>query len=383
MSGKESGLPLGAGGQFDRRIPSIPTSRWVREDSVGQAHQLRESNTVCESDQAPHLPIDGQIKPGPPQMVSPNAQMDNYLPAGLQSGLPTMDSDSGVFSVDGTFFPDFIPDSLIPSLTRMSDLDPLPVLPQDSIHNVFDHNVDFDFDLTDLDYGLIDLFNSRGAVHHHHHHHAYNSDGATEHGDADSGIAIGAEAYHRSSLSAWKPAREDHAFADQENLSVPEAIDSPEANFRPDRQMVSERLSPSGRDRIFGLVLQTSQRTNLTRIMKSFPSTQLLDSLIQYYFESQCHDIDSWIHGPTFRMNDEAPDMLAALAAAGATRSTIPTIRKLGYALMEIVRLQLSDKVRWYLYLPAAKEYQLTLLTCSTRATIPPYAICAPRRRLR
>ncbi|KAH2517825.1 hypothetical protein KXV79_007860 [Aspergillus fumigatus] len=297
---------------------------------------------VCESDQAPHLPIDGQIKPGPPQMVSPNAQMDNYLPAGLQSGLPTMDSDSGVFSVDGTFFPDFIPDSLIPSLTRMSDLDPLPVLPQDSIHNVFDHNVDFDFDLTDLDYGLIDLFNSRGAVHHH--HHAYNSDGATEHGDADSGIAIGAEAYHRSSLSAWKPAREDHAFADQENLSVPEAIDSPEANFRPDRQMVSERLSPSGRDRIFGLVLQTSQRTNLTRIMKSFPSTQLLDSLIQYYFESQCHDIDSWIHGPTFRMNDEAPDMLAALAAAGATRSTIPTIRKLGYALMEIVRLQLSDK---------------------------------------
>lgn len=82
-------------------------------------------------------------------------------------------------------------------------------------------------------------------------------------------------------------------------------------------------------------------------------------------------------------MNDEAPDMLAALAAAGATRSTIPTIRKLGYALMEIVRLQLSDKVRWYLYLPAAKEYQLTLLTCSTRATIPPYAICAPRRRLR
>jgi hypothetical protein len=97
------------------------------------------------------------------------------------------------------------------------------------------------------------------------------------------------------------------------------------------------------------MVLQTSQRANLTRIMKSFPSTQLLDSLIQYYFESQSHHIDSWIHGPTFGMNDEPPDMLAALAAAGAARSTIPTIRRLGYALIEIVRLQVSVKVRWRL----------------------------------
>ncbi|GFF54579.1 hypothetical protein IFM58399_09858 [Aspergillus lentulus] len=313
----------------------------------------RPQRQASQSDQTPHLPadasqvhatfpppIDGQIDQYPNEMVSPNAEMNNHVPVGLQSGSSTDDRNSVVFSVDGTFFPDCILESLIPSLSRTSDLDPLPVLPQDYFHTELDHNVDFDFDLTDVDYGVIDLFNSRGAVH----HNAHNSDGANDCGDGDSGIAIGAEAYHRSSLSAWKPAHEDHAFADQVNLSVSEAIDSPEANFRPDRRILSERLSPSGRDLIFGMVLQTSQRANLTRIMKSFPSSQLLDSLIQYYFESQSYHIDSWIHGPTFRMKEEPPDILAALAAAGAARSTIPTSRRLGYALMEIVRLQMSVK---------------------------------------
>lgn len=248
------------------------------------------------------------------------------------------DQESGIFSVDGTFFPNFIPDSLISSLGRYNDpFDPSILIPEFTHYGALE-NPAYDFNLTDGDFGLIDLYNSRSFPPDRH------GNEPLDCFDADSGIGIGAEAYHRSSLSAWKPVHEDHAFDDHENLSVPQAIDSPEASAI-DRQILSERLSSSSRDLIFGLVLEISREANLTRIMKSFPSTELLDGLIQQYFEYQSHWVDSFIHGPTFRLNSEHASILAALASASAVRSPIPTIRKLGYALLEIVRLYMPIKV--------------------------------------
>lgn len=249
------------------------------------------------------------------------------------------DQESGIFSVDGTFFPNFIPDSLISSLTRYNDpFDPSNLIPEFTHYGALEIPA-LDFNLTDGDFGLIDMYNSRNFVPSSH------ECEPQDRFDADSGIGIGAEAYHRSSLSQWKPARADHAFDDHENLSVPHTIDSPEASVTSDRQILCERLSPSSRDLIFGLVLEISREANFSRIMKSFPSTELLDGLIQQYFEFQSHSVDSFIHGPTFRPNGEHASILAALAAASAVRSPIPTIRKLGYALLEIVRLYMPIKV--------------------------------------
>jgi hypothetical protein len=81
--------------------------------------------------------------------------------------------------------------------------------------------------------------------------------------------------------------------------------------------------------------------------MKSFPSTELLDGLIQQYFELQQHAVQTFIHMPTFKTNSEDPGILAGVAAAAAVCSPVPTIRKLGYALNEIVRLHLPSKVRF------------------------------------
>lgn len=279
------------------------------------------------------------------------------------------DHESGIFSVDGTFFPNFIPDSLISSLSRYNDpFDPSSVLPEFTHYAALEDSA-YDFNLTDGDFGLIDMYNARSFP--------PEIQGAEPHDryDADSGIGIGTEAYHRSSLSAWKPARQDRAFDDHENLSVPQAIDSPEAVAHPDRQILSERLSSSSRDLIFGLVLEISREADLSRIMKSFPSTELLDGLIQQFFEYQSHGVDSFIHGPTFRLNSEHASILAALAAGGAVRSPIPTIRKLGYALLEIVRLYMPIKV-------CESPSQLTqALTISSMKMITvPREICEPRR---
>ncbi|KAL4905121.1 hypothetical protein BDW74DRAFT_178127 [Aspergillus multicolor] len=326
----------------------------------GGAQDAEQQGSNDENDQdEEYSPLESQtFSPPNPDMnvqhlVTPDVQMDiDYLPPNpgpatiptydTQTVSPLVDHESGVFSVDGTFFPEFIPDSLV-SLSRPGELDPSAFPPNDYYaHRLYDHNLNFDFDLTEVDFGLIDFYNSRGSVN----PALPQPDDNDRDADRDSGIALGAEAYSRSSLSAWKPGHSDHAFADQNDLSVPKSIDSPEASTysQSKHQILSERLSPGSRDLIFGMVLQTSQRANLTRIMKSFPSTELLDSLIQDFFAYQAQQVDSWVHGPTFHINEESPDMVGIVAAAAAVRSNIPTIRKLGYALMEVVRLQMSLK---------------------------------------
>lgn len=208
-------------------------------------------------------------------------------------------------------------------------------------HNLLNTNMQFDFDLTEVDFGLIDYFNSQGLSH----LAPQPPDPPNDRSDVDSRIALGAEAYKRSSLSAWKPAQHDHVFADQDNLSVPVVMDSPGSSIRGERQILPERLAPGSRDLIFGMVLRTSEKAMIPRIIKSFPSTELLDGLIQDYFAYQSQKLDPFIHGPTFYPNEQSSGMLTALAASGAVRSAIPTIRKLGYALMEVARLHMSTTV--------------------------------------
>ncbi|PYH48928.1 putative C6 and C2H2 transcription factor RegA-like [Aspergillus saccharolyticus JOP 1030-1] len=285
--------------------------------------------------------------------ATPDFPVNNFLPQAPESApledplttsydaiSPSLDHESGIFSIDGTFFPEFIPDSLITSLSR-PDLDPSLNHTQEYAYGVFDQNIPFTFDLTEIDFGLIEYFNSQGIT-----NHAPPTipEAPNDRADVDNGIALGAEAYKRSSLSAWKPAQSDNAFAHQNDLAVPGTIDSPSASPRSEHKILSERLSAGSRDLMFGMVLQASQKANPLRIMKSFPSTELLDGLIQDYFAYQSRQVDSFIHGPTFWINEQSSDTLTSIAAAAATRSTIPTIRKLGYALLEIVRLQISDK---------------------------------------
>ncbi|KAL4892419.1 hypothetical protein BDV59DRAFT_202561 [Aspergillus ambiguus] len=316
--------------RYEPLEPTQPQASYAlsAEDSSEVSGFLHSPHDCTQNNETLH----DYIPHSRPDIVSQDPVSLGYDDA-TASPVMNQESSSGIFSIDGAFFPDFIRDSLIPSLTR-SDIDPF-IAPQEYA-NTIDPN-SFNFDFTDMDFGLIDFFNTQGVQYP---QHTDVPDGL----ETDSGIALGAEAYQRSSLSAWKPGHSDHAFVDEEGLSVPKSIDSPETSLHSKRQVLSERLSPGSRDLIFGLVLQTSTTGNLTRIMKSFPSTELLDSLMQHYFEFQSHQIDSWIHGPTFQPNEQDPDMLAAVAAAGAVRSSIPTLRKLGYALMEIARLRMSDK---------------------------------------
>jgi uncharacterized protein (DUF2384 family) len=79
--------------------------------------------------------------------------------------------------------------------------------------------------------------------------------------------------------------------------------------------------------------------------MQCFSSAELLDSLIEVFFTQQRSEIDTWIHEPTMQLNEENPDMILILAAAGAVRSDVEAIQRLGNAMLEVARLQVNDKV--------------------------------------
>ncbi|QQK41299.1 C6 and C2H2 transcription factor [Penicillium digitatum] len=149
---------------------------------------------------------------------------------------------------------------------------------------------------------------------------------------------------HDSPLSHWTPRAEDNAYMDQHYLSVPQHLDTPESTGIPSPRIFAEPLSKESRDAAFALVVERCHQKSSNRIMQCFPSAELLDSLVQCFFTQQRSKIDAWIHEPTMQLNQESPEMILTLAAAGAVRSDVEAIQRLGYAMLEVARLQVNGK---------------------------------------
>ena len=132
---------------------------------------------------------------------------------------------------------------------------------------------------------------------------------------------------------------------DEKYLSVPKDLDYATWTAAPRLRVSPEPLSRESRDAAFAVVVLICQQRNLDRIMHCFPSAELLDSLIQGFFLHQRSGIESWIHEPTIQLNQENPEVILSLAAAGAVLFPVTALQRLGYALLEIARLQLYRKV--------------------------------------
>ncbi|KAF3344230.1 Platelet-activating factor acetylhydrolase [Verticillium dahliae VDG2] len=155
---------------------------------------------------------------------------------------------------------------------------------------------------------------------------------------------IRAEAF-RNFQWRFRPSVNDHAGAEEHNLSLPEAIDttSPESRLSVNLRITCARLKSSIRDRILTLVIKSCRPGNLSKAVSSFPSVELLDTLVQYYLGSPMARTDSYIHTPTCDPNTKRPELVAAMAAAGAVLTLDPALVKLGYAIQESVRAALPE----------------------------------------
>ena len=183
--------------------------------------------------------------------------------------------------------------------------------------------------------------------------------------DVASSINAGAEAYQKS-IWQWKPVQQDHAHAEQVNLSLScKDMQILEPQHGPD--VLDQTLEQTSRDKILAMLLSVCKPSNISRVVASFPSAELLDSLMHSFFRSEVHRTDSWIHLPTFSVQSQRPELNGIVVAAGAVLSSVPALRKLGFAIQEAVRLAIPKIVStYYLF----SSLRLISLAFSAKMTI-------------
>ena len=144
----------------------------------------------------------------------------------------------------------------------------------------------------------------------------------------------------------WRfvPVTQDSGYAEHGNLLLGGQVgpDTPPKSLRnldmgpgPDNC-----LDLASRDKILSIMLsQMPQPFSLNAA--SFPSPELLDRLIRYFLTVPFSSAGAWIHRSTFIPNKSRPELLLAMAAAGAVLTPDLTLRRLGFAMQEVVRHQL------------------------------------------
>ncbi|KAF4447393.1 putative transcription factor Pig1p [Fusarium austroafricanum] len=251
------------------------------------------------------------------------------LPPRSEAGLP---SQAGA---DQLPFCDFLRDVLYEQQYEQSSR-----IPENQGIAVLDFCDDSTMELSDMDFGLLDHWNTDGIT--------SAAPAQQETPKTDSPVDM---AHMRQNLVTawdvspwrWDPVAKDNAFDEQGNLPVSRrdvASIQAQASKGDLRRVVDQKLDCAARDGVLALVLGACQPDAMSsRISGSFPSADLLDIMLHVFLNSHTNQVSDYIHFPTFKLNEQEPEWIAGAAAAGAVLTPIPTLRKFGYALQESIRL--------------------------------------------
>lgn len=218
-------------------------------------------------------------------------------------------------------------------------------------------------DLDDMDFGLLGNWSNTGQVasqhqqpqqhqqmepDHQHQHHDEDSWESDEDSPDISNLRQRLVRLWDDKRLRWDPYSQDTSYREQENLAVPSggATIAETASLAYDTVAKASPLSASdrrlggpGRDRILAIVLGTCRdNTAMARVAAAFPATDLLDSLIHIFLAAHIAEASSYIHIPSFSVDNSPPELLACCASAGATMTSNSTLRRLGFAIQEAVR---------------------------------------------
>ncbi|KAK7427798.1 hypothetical protein QQZ08_005736 [Neonectria magnoliae] len=159
-------------------------------------------------------------------------------------------------------------------------------------------------------------------------------------------VALGAEAYKRSSLTVWEPTQDDSISAELKDLSaLGTDHSSPGAQPIINRHCLRERLSRSARDKFLGMILNHCRLEKSHFAIKAFLTQEVLDGLLQSFFSHHLKQTDSYIHAPSFQPNAQKSEFLGSIVAAGAVLTDISVVHKLGFAMQEAVRTTLPTRL--------------------------------------
>lgn len=211
----------------------------------------------------------------------------------------------------------------------------------------FDFELDASMELDDVDLEFLDSYNTNIPFHTTQFNFTPSDSrnmGDSVRGSTPRGICTDAFA-----ASEWlfRPGANDHGAAEEHNLSIPttSAHNSPESIIPVDTRITSARLETAGRDKILTTAMKSCRTDSMLKAVASFPSVDLLDSLIQFCLSSSSSQTKYYIHTSTFDPNQRRPELVAAVVAQGAVLTLDPALTKLGYALQECMRVAVPKLV--------------------------------------
>lgn len=212
---------------------------------------------------------------------------------------------------------------------------------------VLDFCDDTNYELTDMDFGLLDHWNldetkSGQAI----------TQAATPQTD-DSAVDLSQMRQNlvkiwTNSPWRWIPGERDSVYAEYGNLPIPQRDAASQRFQESQKQMdrvIKDKLEPASRDKILSVVLQTAKTDALRlRIASSFPSAEIMDTLAHIYLAAHLCSVSCWIHWGTFTLNTQWPEWLGIVAAAGAILTPVATLRKFGFAVQEAMRISIPNR---------------------------------------
>lgn len=303
------------------------------------------NSNVIESNQAAYQ---GQTPSATSQhMGESSSPAGNVLVKPEETQLPTPD-DVGDQAVQITPFPTPYVNNSMMDMTKLPFTDFLrDVLYDQSLNpgrveeaqglGVLEFCDDMNYELTDLDFGLLDRWNVDDASH-------SVTQAVTPQTD-DLTVDISQMRQNlvkiwTNSPWRWIPGEQESSYAEYGNLPMPQRDGQRfQASQRLADRVIKDKLDPSSRDKILSLVLQAVKTDALRlRIASSFPSTEVMDTLSHLYLAAHMCSVSNWIHWGTFTLNNQWPDWLAIVAAGGAVLTPVPALRKFGFAIQEAIR---------------------------------------------
>ena len=265
---------------------------------------------------------------GTDQQVVPTHIADDISPQGDSNGTELRDFLQEVMGLDAMALPS-------------SGLKSGTWTPRD----IFDFGVDTNLELNDVDLGFLDVYNQ------------HNPFGLTPPAstsavqsvasDAPSDPPLGIDTFQKSSAWKFRPVARDSS---SNYLSLPPT--DMNKRFPVDKRITLEPLSYTTRDQIIAMIAKVGPDS---RSFLSFPSLELLDSLLQYFISTTAAPT-YLVHIPTFFPCQKNYELSAAMIAAGAALTPDASLRKLGYVVQETLRLHIPGVVsknfgthhRWY-----------------------------------
>ncbi|KAH8676281.1 hypothetical protein BX600DRAFT_394947 [Xylariales sp. PMI_506] len=206
---------------------------------------------------------------------------------------------------------------------------------------------DANYELTDIDFGLLDHWNVDEM------NHPQAATQAVTPQAEDSPIDLSQMRQKlvkiwTNSPWRWIPDTRDGIIAEYGNISLP-SRDVASQRFQ-DSQKRADRIVPdkvdaSSRDKMLMVVLQAVNTDAMRmRIASSFPSADVMDTMVHIFLAAHTCSVSSWIHWGTFSLESQWPEWIALVAAAGAVLTSVPTLRKFGFAVQEAIRMALPNR---------------------------------------